>query len=327
MSRTEPDFVKTADEHDRHGNTMLPPTAFADPLFRSRPIHTKAATWTSASLPNSEEVLSVIRKAAVFHGIAREVEELLMQKTAAVADDTDENFAMVIGTPTGRSCHFPLRNDTEIRKAAAYFIDHAGEFTFAERHMAAVNILKRAESADVELDDREQTTLTKLAGLGDCVRADAAGMLRSRAAMIGGQCGEQLNKLAASLPPRVDREARLKLANVLDELDRWSGLDRRYGQHCDRPEDVLFGITKQAVASALERHVQLTDGSVYAKTALLAVTEDSLREWLGDGVTDDVCDLTGVDHEKLAETLTVLPKDDARRFGGCAKACGLTPVA
>lgn len=243
------------------------------------------------------------------------------------ADVPDEQFGLILQHDGQKSRHLPLRNATEVKTAAEYLAANKNEFRLSDRQQIAARILSRADEtvADISLDNLED--LRKQAGLGECVSSDAQALLRSRSERLVRRYGAPLLELykAASVP--LSRESRLRLAATIDELDHETGLHRQYGEALQRPEEVLFGLTPHVIKTALEQHVQLTDGAVYEKQALAAVTEPALRDWLGDDVADEVCELGGVNTQKLAASLPTLSRDAATRFNYLAKAVGVARVA
>jgi len=240
----------------------------------------------------------------------------------------DTHFGLVCEHQGDKARFFPLRNATETKTAAAYLATNKTEFPLSDRQSIAARILTRADETGVELDTECLEDLRKQAGFGECTSADVRDLLRTREGLLRKECAPVLQALSKTAAETVlPREVRLKLAAAIDELDRESGLHLQYGERLQRPENVLFGLTPHVIKTALETHIQLADGAVYDKTALHAVTEPALREWLGDSVTDGVCDLQGVDLVKLSEVLPTLPAGDARRFGQLAKSAGVTRVA
>lgn len=330
MTDSTPDFVKSASAFDKHGDDTLPLRVFADPGKRRLPFHTKAALWVSASLlaeeaePNPLHV-DRIKTAAILFGIDAEVDAILSRQKVA-SDGTMVKYAYVYTDPNGvTQRHLPLRNSLEILTAARYLEQHLSAFQLADRQKIASAILTAAEPYK-GFTDAQAHFLQKQAGQGECTSQDLREALEERARFLSGAAAASLQKMAGMATKRVDRDTRQQIAAALDGIDREHGLVRLYGNGLERPEDVLFGITKAAIAMTRGKYVRLVDGSVFEKQAIARIPEDQLRAWMGDEMVDDLSEIAGVDQEKLAEVLAILPRSNAKRFAQCAQSCGIAPA-
>lgn len=327
-----PDFVKSAD-HDRlHGDPeKMARHLYADPHKKLYPCHTAAATWMSAlwfaekRAAFDEKTAAAIEEriisAARYFGVETPVREVA-EKVAAASATTlnslpDEDFAIVWRTDAGTvERHWPIRNATEVKFAAAHFHKYRDEFVFADRYKIANKILDKALAygADISAADG---CLDAAAGRGLCAVKVAADLLRERAQLVkrshAALSAEMLKlaELVENSPLESAREEfRLKLAGVVDQFDRDTKLQRLYDAGgLDRPEDVLFAITEKVARDFIAEHVETTTGNVYDLADLEKLAVEELREVMGDEFADAVS-AGGVytDRDKLAAIVPTLDR-------------------
>lgn len=327
-----PDFMKSA-SHDRlHGDAAtLPRHVYADLANKLYPCHSAPATYMSAlffadkraAFDNStaEGIEQRIKVAANYFGIAGLVNELWEKQSAAAGNDLtklpDEDFAIVWRTDSGAvERHWPLRNATEVKYAAAHFKKYRDEFAFEDRHKIATKILDKALEYAADVSPAEGT-LDLAAGRGACAAKVASEMIRGRAELLRRSHAElagELVKLAEMVDANPDdartEETRLKLASVVDNIDRSTHLCRLYDAGgLARAEEVLFAITEKVAADFMAAHVETTTGNVYHLDDLEKVAVDDYRAWLGDEFADAVT-AGGVylDRDKLAAIVPTLDR-------------------
>lgn len=344
-----PDFVKKASIEELCGDeSRLPPHVYGDPRHNLFPCHTAAATWTSmaffqekkAEFRNDDAQLieSRILHAARVHGIARQVEGLI-EKIAASQKGTeaelaDDDFAIVVGSER----HYPLRNPTEVTKAAAYLVRWRHKMPFEIRQQMADRILCKAAQIGVKFDKDMSYELEKQAGRGACSSRECASLILSRVHASRNGPGpytqeqEALVKLAETIvrSPSKIREpgALVKIAATLDMFDRKYGLATQYGKDFPRPEDVLFGITGEKMASVAREYCSTTTGNIYYLADLEKVKVASIREVMGDEFADAVTtDGIHLDIEKAAEVIPTMDRGFADLFDKLMAQAGIKPVA
>lgn len=349
-----PAIVKSAaDRHDQLGLSAKPPESlpanlYADSHRRLFPCHTAGDVCLSALYFYSQKdqlkqaeagvIEPRLLKAAEFFGVRGQVDQL-RQKIAAAASDSlddlpDDAFAYVAEYDSGvKHRHLPLRNDAELKAAAAYLREHYPAFSYADRQKVAQRILKQASAlrADPFSADEEEY-LHKQAAAGTGPGRQVTEMLYKRAQALvlldkdpDGQ--EQLIKLAmaSNADPALFRRPhmRQKVAELIELIDREHGFDQDlFG----RPED-LFSITEKAAAAHVSEHVQLATGSVYKRADLASLRLDDLRGLLGEAFADSVS-VGGIllDADKLAKQAAALPADGARLVETLTRAADIKPV-
>jgi len=341
-----PEFVKQASHEQKFGDDAgLATHLYADTATRSYPCHAKAATWLSALFFGDTEGMLPQEKAAAvrqrildsasYWKIRPEVEEL-WEKQAENAKQSmhrvpDEDFALVWEGPHGKERHYPLRNSAEVEKAAQWFGVNHNEFTFGDKNVIATKILEKAAQYSSTPDNPD--LLHRCAGYGYCGNAAAveewekrAGLLRRKKpehAKIAQETADGLRKNPLEMR---DQATFLKMAALMDEFDRDTALHRLYGDGLARPEDSLFRITEKTASDFLNAHVQLTTGAVFEKQALEALDIPTLQSWMGEEMADE-CGGVMMDHEKLAEIVSTLPRPEAEMFERMAREVGIPVVA
>ena len=326
-----PDFVKSAGQERLNGDETLPRHMYADQHNKLYPCHTAPATWMSALFFSDKQaqfneteaktIKSRIHKAAEYFGIAGAVSELEEKIAASAGLDLnalpDSDFAIVWRTDAGTvERHWPLRNSSEVKFAAAHFKSHRDEFVFTDRHTIATKILEKAAQYGADTSDADDS-LELAAGYGMCAAKMASDMLKERARLVQRQHGDlaaELVKLAAVVDQNPEKaretETRLKLAAVVDGFDKNTKLYRMYDAGgLPRPEEVLFAVTEKVARDFLGQNVETTTGNVYALDDLEKLAVDDVRDWLGDDFADAVS-AGGVymDREKLAEIVPTLDR-------------------
>jgi hypothetical protein len=332
-----PDFVKSAEQTRLHGDEKTARHLYAEPHKKLYPCHTSPATWMSAlwfaekraefNSAEATEIENRIKAAAQYFGIAGLVEQLMAKVAADSANEltklADDDFAIVWRDENGAAeRHWPMRNASEVKFAAAHFKRYRDEFVFADRHKIANKILDKALAYGADISEADGT-LETAAGRGLCATKVAAELLRSRAQLTKRtheQLSKELEKLAglveANPAETQNEECRLKLASVVDQFDRETKLCRLYDEKgLPRAEEVLFAITEKVAKDFMSQNVETTTGNVYDLTDLEKLAVEEIREWMGDEFADAVS-AGGVftDRDKLAAIVPTLDRGMAATF-------------
>lgn len=328
-----PDFVKNASAEQLQPSPDMPRHVYADMRGKTYPCHTPAATWMSAlfftdkaaklnkTAADVSAIQSRIHDAARYFGILGQVlaleEKAAADKTQTVQQLPDDDFAIVwVGENGSKERHWPLRNATEVKFAAAHFAKFRDDFVFADRHVIAEKILEKAAAYDADISEQVHI-LSLSAGHGACAAKVASDMLRERAVMVrrsNAAAGQELAKLADAVDANPEtartQNMRLKLAEAVDAFDRENKLERLYGDGgLERPEEVLFAVTEKAARDFMSNNVETTTGNVYAIDDLEKLAVEDVRNWLGDEFADAVS-AGGVymDRDKLAAIVPTLDR-------------------
>ncbi len=141
-----PEYVKSAVMDDIVGED-LPDEAFADPVRRILPCHTKAAaslsyldTLTSPERYQnaSPEVWLKLAKSITAYGVRRDVEDMIATPTRPTEKVAHAFSQEIDGVLVQR---LPMRNATEAWHACNYLFKHAARFTDDQKKAMAKNIL------------------------------------------------------------------------------------------------------------------------------------------------------------------------------------------
>ena len=331
-----PDFVKSAADARLNGDETLPRHVYADPSRKLYPCHTAPATWMSALFfadksanfdeKTAADIRTKIHKAANYFGILGLVTELeekiAADSTADLNTLPDSMFAVVWTDGAEKARHWPLRNASEVKFAAAHFKAYRDEFTFDDRHTIATKILEKAAEYNADPGDAAEA-LTLAAGLGMCATKVASQMLKDRVRLAQRKYPDlagELSKLAEVIDQNPERarevDTRLKLASAVDLFDRSTHLDQLYDEDgLPRPEEVLFAVTEKAARDFVVNNVETITGNIYALEDLEKLAVEDVRDWLGDDFADAVSS-GGVymDRDKLAAIVPTLDRGTAATF-------------
>jgi len=318
-----PSYVKQANALDITGSEELSQGLFADPGNRRWPFHTKAAVWTSArqlaAIPSASSVyVDRIKTAAQVYGIRSDV-DALFNSIDKKEEQVNTPYGLTVIDNNDQPLNlFPLRNPTEIQKAAQYLLDYRQQIHLGDRQQFAENIIKQAQVHNIEFDLTTMDFLNKQAGEGDCSTGALKEAVYTRIHLVGKDEQDSLRKLAAAIMGPTTRTARKKIAAVLDSIDR----DYNLTSVVEPPEDVLFAVTPQSQQILDQHYIRLSNGEAFSKSAAQQLTESEITTWMGSDVASQVCDpLNGVDVEQLAKLASTFDENAVQRFTGLMKRC------
>jgi hypothetical protein len=346
-----PEFVKKADVTALCGDSDMPPDAYGDPIHRMYPCHSQAATWASMAFfldkkaehkPKDAEVIEQrIIRFADYHGIPNAIDELQKKASSLTKEGevtlSDEDFALVFTEGTDKQRHFPLRNTKEVKTASAYLYKHRDFFPYNLRRDFADRVLQKAAQYGAALGETSDY-IERQAGHGACATKTAVDMLRDRvkAAQKGpgpfSDVQKQLLVLADMFEQHPSRlrepGVRVKLASVVDDYDRATGVYRDYGNKLLRPEDVLFELTSEKMASVIRDHCSTTTGMIYKLADVEKLRIDDVRDNLGSELADALKTVGPfVDGEKAAEIIPTMDRGLAEMFDQLMISHGNRPMA
>jgi hypothetical protein len=330
-----PDFVKSASS-TALGRTDLPAHLYADPVGRRFPIDSPESTWTSyvffaekkaEIIPvRARQIESRLEAAVTGHGIRPEIDALQLKLAASLQPEDDSDDFAWQGSGDSR---LPVRNALEAKKACEWLHRHRAAFEFPERSGIARRILTKAAAFGADLGD-EASSLAAMAALGTCARATAAEFLNGRADLIGQarpDLAGELRKIASNLKPAISPARLEKIASLVEQVDKATGVYRLYSPTIRRAEDALFTVTKSSAAQFLDQHIDTVTGSVFRRDDLLKIKVADLRDRLGDDLADSMTtDGVYLDGAKLAAIVPTLPRPDARALEHLAADHGITPA-
>lgn len=339
-----PAFVKTSAMEPRAGLTELPTHAFADPVRRKFPCHSKEATWlaqayfslnkSSYTTKEANFVQDRIDRHAAYWGIKGLCEGFKKSWSKMAGESvvlSDGDYALAVtheGQPVRR---MPIHTAVAVKHAGEFLAANRYNYPYAWRKAAARRILARAMEFDKQaaagkavpgagpgthFDPATLEYLERAAGFGACHPLFAAEKIAQRAYMLSERhvaYQEKLAELALAVKelPDLDLEKAAQLADLIDGVDRATGLYHRYADGVDMPEEIFFQILEKEAAAVLDEHVQLTSGTTYPLEAFAAIPLDKVAAILGDDFAKEVTVNGQVDPQKFAELARTLPRPDA----------------
>ena len=347
-----PKFVKNASISEYCGDEKTESHMFADITKRRWPCHTAPATWASALffLDKKADLADAIathaeeriKASAEFFGIKDEIETLEDKiKKAAVSDENelnDDSFAIIMKFDDGhKERKYPMRNGHEVKRAAEYLNNYRDTFRFDDKNVIADKVLQKSAEFGVNLGELRDD-VERMAGFGACSSKDAADLVRSRIDALGWpRDGKPLQVELEKLARKIEDDSHsiqhnttlTKLASTIDMVDNENNLVKGYGKTLERPEDVLFGVTKEAIASVSNDLIgsNLT-GTFFKRADLERLSVSDLGEALGEDFAEAISTANAwVDTEKLAQILPTLPRNDMEIFEAVAAESGIAPFA
>jgi hypothetical protein len=340
----EPEYVKAASVKNEKPGDSVPNSAYADPVRKMFPCHSKVATWLSGlyywgqkangerwdgNMPE-DKVADRIEKASRYWGIYPDV--ILMQQrinaksASAKRRLTDSDYALVVNYGSERIRRFPIVNDATIKKAAANLRRFSTSYPYGWRKKAAENILKRAMAhsvPDIETEDLDY--LFKAAGAYPQDSADVSTQLKIRTALYPDEVKPTLRKAAARLDDGVPANMD-KICRIIDTLDRKYKKYPMYNSGMPMPEEVCFAGPSVKYASAAPV-ISLTTGTTYSLEDIKSAGIEPFSV-LDDAYLTAIAanDQGDVDIEKAASILPTIPRDDATLLEQGLAAVGIKPL-
>lgn len=329
---TVPDFVEQGPSFGLKDVETLPADVFADPVNRKFPLHTKAATWLAQAYfshdrhlyptQHADTVQAKIEKAAQYWGIegfAKQARSEVETFQSSVPPDLqDSDFALIVETDGTKSPMLPINNEVNIKASAATLYNMRGKCPYEWRLIGARKILHKAAALNIEFEDGLGAYLTKAAGLGSVFPSRAADQLAHRTLMIPDSqkdvkvAAAKLTKAVSQMPGLPSNAQLVKLATIVDRIDREQGLAKYYDEAgLLTPEEIFFELTQEKAAAIRNSYMTLTTGEVVPFEALQTAPLAKIAGALGflervqaDGSLD-------INITKFAKIASTLPRDDA----------------
>jgi len=336
-----PEFVKSA---EMEPVKQLPSSSFADSIRRKFPCHTKAATWLAnayfqqvASLYPKDQCTLVqdrIIKCADYWKIRGLVDDFnkKWEKLSRFDEPTlpDSDYAIVANVDGHKIRRLPMPTPVSVKIAGERLYADRFSYTYPMRKAAAQRILLKAAEIDkagienvpvggLSFDIETESYLTKAAGIGTTHPQWAAEKLANRVLMMGkldprNEVQVNMAKVATMVGEmdQPDTETFLKLAELVDEVDRATGICHHYVHGVELPEEIFFDVQEKTAAEIIGQHVVLQNGNVYPIGAFAELPVEKISEVLGNDFANAIKDEQGkFDPVKFAEIAPTLPRDDA----------------
>lgn len=321
----------------------LPSTAYADPVAKRFPCHTKAATVRSAAYFYGQQafnepfdsaypqgrIVERLGRAATFFGVKDKVDAIRKQAEAASVKSgakislPPEAYAIDEVYQDNVVRRFPMFNSVSTVKAAEALAANRRRYPYAWRKKAAVRVLNSAMAYDAPVDAETLGVLSKMAGLFPRNQKHAGFELQLMSDRFKGPPAEAIRGAADVLVKGAEltEESRDTMCAMIDKLAADLTPDAR-----PMVEDSVFD-DKPEVDNQVPKTVRLTTGNVYALAALVQLPQDMYRI-LGDDVAAALLDENGaLDAYKLEAVLPTLPLPDAKILEDALTGMSVSPIS
>jgi hypothetical protein len=282
---------------------LLPDDAFAWAEKRAFPLHSREHAMMSRAyredLPGvPDHVDAAIKQACAVYGVD---DALYARPKVAAAPLPASDYLL----PDIRRLR--VTNASQVKTAEEQLRYEGDKLTVEHRALACANLARKAASFNVRLRD---DTL-KMAGLVATDRRTLLDWLEARCEAAPAEHKDGYRKLAGAasrLPEELrDREAQVKLAEALQQLDEAAGLDRHWNRRLPDPLLTVFNTTKIAGPG-----VTLA-GRFVPMDRIAAYDSNFYSDVLGPDIVREASDGAGqFDPYKLAAVLGTLPVDMQR---------------
>lgn len=278
----------------------LPSTAFAWPEKRAFPLHTKEHTILSRVYrENSANVPAYVDAAIKEACDLYEIDDALFTrvKQAAPIDDPEDYLL-----PDRKL--IPVRSAEQVKTAEEKVIAGYTKLSVESRATACTRLVEKAAHFGVTLNPLTH----KLAGFTVTSTQVLKDWLGARVEASPPPYKEAFQKLATAvseLPAEIrDRDVQIKLASVIDELDKKAGLVKYYDRKLPDPLLSVFNTSKVAGHGVTlgNKFVPMERLATYPSTFFGDIIGDDLVREASDG-------RGGMDVAKLAAILETLPMD------------------
>ncbi len=345
-----PSSVKSA-SYTNVSRTDIPDTDFAYVgTPRQFPCNSPEATLVSymfylekAGHVNQEDRQLVEQRFSHFGDIwnvKKAMAEIAKRRSEIMAKEgglNDSDFALVTVINGEKKRHYPLRNPSEVKEAASWFVRNDNTlrdvYEFPLRVGMARQILGKAAAFKIKLPSEQESHLTKAAAVGIQLPSKVAEQIEYRVRLANNAPAEiktamlHTRDFIKSHPYRaVEDELAIKIADVLEKFDRRFLPDEPYTSRLNSPEDSLFGLSIKQAEDMVNNCCALLSGSAYDKNDFKLLSLASVKEAFGEEFADSVRSGIFVNPTKMAEIAVTLPLPDARQLDRLMEMAGASPL-
>ena len=339
-----PDFVDKGPSFEPKDIATLPVDVFADPANRKFPLHTKAATWLAQAYfshdrhlyptQHAAAVQAKIEKAAQYwsiEGFTKQARSEVETFQSSVPPDLqDSDFALIVETDGTKSPMLPINNEVNIKASAATLYNMRGKCPYEWRLIGARKILHKAAALNIKFENELGAYLTKAAGLGSVFPERAADRLAHRTLMIPDSQKEvkiaaaKLTKAISQMPGLPSAAQLVKLATIVDRLDREQGFTKYYDEAgLETPEEIFFELTQEKAAAIRNSYMSVTTGEVIPFEALQSAPLAKIAGALGFLDRVQAANSLDINVVKFAKIASTLPRDDAATLSRLLRAANV----
>jgi len=287
-------------------------------------------TLTEADVDNaSKELMKEARKL----GIHLEVQMLIKRAKELVKEQNSKVKSLEYDYN-----NLPLRNYTEIEKAAQWFEKNRVKFPYTMRCKMAKKILKAAKSHAVSIPESARIVLEKSAGIGIGDVETITQQLELRLQYLEKNAVKEAKKLGTvikklkNIDPSVVYKTRLHASLVadIDTIDRQYGVVYKYASKSSKflpPEDFVYSICKKEMEPILSLVGNVKTGKYYKPEDLAKLDMNLGRDYLGEGFCKEATVCGIVDVDMLRDWFKTASYHQATIFDILAEESGIKPYA
>jgi len=293
----------------------LPDTAFADQNNRTYPVDSKEAAAISFLYAREDSKISPltmgeIKTALQAYNVPENIFQKVIEKVAAAPEDCvfpEKNL-------------WPIRTAGEVKEAVEALISNRDKLLPESRVQAFGRIYKKAQALGMVVPP----IAYRYVGATETDSSQLRDSLRARAEA----CSDEFTKKAFLELSEVvmknnyelsrSKNARIKLASAVDELDQRAGLRKLYDRGLPDPLLTVFNTEKRSDLASID-----VAGRAVSVTSLMKMGKEFFSDALGDDIAQAVAPSGQVEAEKLAEILPTLPRDSQRVLSQALRSAGV----
>ena len=327
-----PEYVKTASVDTKESIKDLKSDCFADTFNYRFPINTKASCWTSAlylygNTPSKrsarwDRVEKSIIKFAKMWGIENELEAI--KEAFKPEEPVAPKYALEMDFLDTKVQKCPCHTVEYSKLSCDWLYDHRNKFP-AHTQIKAANHLLEVLGDYAEIPEKSREYVIKLCEAENGATNTAykvAQSIKDRLSAVPedqwGEEGASLLKTAsdlAELPEGSLTPHAMDTAKAIETFDIKSGIDKRWGGGFTHPVDLMFSITRNKAAAAIEGTVKLMNGNyINLANIPLSSLEDGLKKAGDDFLDYAKPDGLNLDMSKVKEVIPTIPAPDATRM-------------
>jgi hypothetical protein len=305
-------------EIDYDDKQKLPESSFAWPEERAYPISGRDMAILSAlyrnQYPPENEGVAVppqvdanLEKAAYLYDF--KLPSRKTKKEASQVKISSEDYLL----PSEQK--FPVRNIKEAAMVEKIIVKNAHVMGYDHLSQAAFRLIEKVATYKGGKSNIEKLhpVILKHAGLTLSNKDLLEASINRRLDFSKNEkCNEAYAKLAAMVDDTdFNRENLLKIASVLEQLDKTAQVRHLYDKHILNPIESVFNTLKPFSAHTVEK---TASEGVFTEEMAESVNEEQVRALLGDDVLEEAKDNDGIHKGKLVEVVNSLPNEMVQDF-------------
>ena len=229
-------------------------------------------------------------------------------------EDLDSSYGWIIKDAEGKviARKYKVVNKAGVMKAANYFDRNRAKYPIKTRRQISRFITKKAHQYGEDLTLLPSSVI-KEAGAGVPDISQMVEEIERRVLQVkDAEIKDMLNSISAVFSVSNGTElgeSLEKIAELIDSIDRCTGLDKLYGKGIQMPADIVYSLPCEKVASEADKAIKL--GSYVFDLTKLASLDPQKYSILGDNFINSIKTAAGtIDYTKLKYNLEKLSQVD-----------------